>query len=217
MGVVLPVVSLFVWFTLCTGSATAQPAQASGQDAEQRKGSRGATALAFLGGAATALGAHEASHLAFDLIFDARPGIKRVDYAGIPFFAVTHRPVSRRREFTISSAGFWTQHAVDEWLLTTRPNLRGARAPFEKGLLAFNVLASGAYAAAALTRTGPPERDTRGIALSIGTGGIDERWVGVLLLTPASLDVYRYFKPHARWAVWTSRALKVGLVVLVLR
>ncbi len=155
--------------------------------------------------------------MAFDLLFDARPGLKRVDYGGIPFFAITHRPVSRRREFAISSAGFWTQHAIDEWLLSSRPRLRRDHAPFLKGMLAFNVLASAAYAGAALTRTGPPERDTRGVAISAAPGGIDERWIGALLLAPAALDTYRYFRPNARWAAWTSRAVKVGMVLLVLR
>ena len=55
----------------------------------------------------------------------------------------------------ISSAGFWVQHGTNEWLLTRRPNLRRERAPFAKGVLAFNVLASMAYAGAALARTGP--------------------------------------------------------------
>lgn len=173
--------------------------------------------LAFLGGGATALGLHEGAHVALDVVFDARPGVKRVDYFGIPFFAITHRAVSRRREFTISSAGFWAQHATNEWLLTTRPGIRRERAPFAKGIIAFNVLASVAYGGAALTRTGPAERDTRGIAASVGPRGVDERWVGVLVLGPAALDAYRYFAPDAKWAAWASRAVKVGLVVLVVR
>ncbi len=153
----------------------------------------------------------------FDTLFDADPGITRVNYGGIPFFAITHEPVSRRREFVISSAGFWTQQAIDEWLLTSRPTLRRERAPFVKGILAFNVLASMAYSGAALTRTGPAERDTRGMAVSSGRRGVDERWVGALILTPAALDAYRYFHPHAKWAAWASRGVKVGMVLLVLR
>jgi hypothetical protein len=153
----------------------------------------------------------------FDGIFGASPGVKRVDYGGIPFFAITHQPVSRREEFVISSAGFWMQNALDEWVLTRRPSLKDERAPFVKGVLAFNVLASGAYAMAALTRTGPPERDTRGMAASLGPRGADERAIGALVLAPAVLDVYRYYAPGARWAAWTSRALKAGMVLLVIR
>ena len=88
-------------------------------------------------------GAHEAGHLLFDMQFDADPGLEKVDFHGIPFFAITHAAACRRqREFTISSAGFWVQHAGNEWLLTRRPNLRRERAPFAKGVLAFNVLTS---------------------------------------------------------------------------
>jgi hypothetical protein len=83
-----------------------------------------------------------------------------------------------------------------------------------KGLFAFNVLASGAYAGAAFARTGPAERDTRGIAVS---ARIDEPWVGAMILVPAVLDSWRYFDPDARWAVWASRAAKIGFVLLVFR
>jgi hypothetical protein len=172
------------------------------------------TAL-FLAGAATALGAHEAGHLTFDLLFDAQPGIDAVDFHGIPFFAITHRSgLPPRRELTISSAGFWVQHGGSEWLLTRRPRLRREHAPFAKGVLAFNVLTSAAYAGAAFARTGPAERDTRGIAAS---AGIDEPWVGALILGPAVLDAWRYVDPDAKWAVWTSRVLKAGMVVLILK
>ena len=159
--------------------------------------------------------AHEGGHLVFDLIFDADPGIEKVDFHGIPFFAITHRSdLSPRQELVISSAGFWVQHAGSEWLLTRRPGLRRERAPFAKGVLAFNVLASVAYAGAAFARTGPVERDTRGIASS---AEIDERWVGAMVLAPAVLDAWRYFRPEAKWAVWASRAAKVGMVLLVVK
>ncbi len=169
----------------------------------------------FLAGAAVAFGAHEGGHLLFDAVFRADPGIGRVDFHGIPFFAITHRGgLSPRRELTISSAGFWVQHAGSEWLLTRRPRLKDERAPFAKGVLAFNVLTSAAYAGAAFARTGPVERDTRGIAAS---ADIAEPWVGGMILAPAVLDSWRYFHPDAKWAVWTSRAVKVGMVLLVLK
>ncbi|HEX2453245.1 MAG TPA: hypothetical protein VHI99_06065 [Vicinamibacterales bacterium] len=176
---------------------------------------RAASVGEFLGGAAVGLAAHEAGHLFFDILFDADPGIKKVDFHGIPFFAITHSgDLSPRQELIVSSAGFWVQHAGNEWLLTKRPNLRREHAPFMKGLFAFNVLASGAYAGAAFARTGPAERDTRGIAVS---ARIDEPWVGAMILVPAVLDSWRYFDPDARWAVWASRAAKIGFVLLVFR
>jgi hypothetical protein len=41
--------------------------------------------------------------------------------------------------------------------------------------------------------------------------------VGALVLAPAALDAYRYFAPDARWAAWASRAVKVGMVLMVIR
>lgn len=176
---------------------------------------RTAATATFLTGALAALGAHEAGHLALDVIFDADPRLRRVDFHGIPFFAITHRAdLSPRREFAVSSAGFWVQHATNEWVLSARPNLRRERAAFLKGMVAFNVIASGAYAGAAFARTGPDERDTRGMAVS---SRVDERWIGALVLAPAVLDAWRYFDPEARWAVWLSRGVKVAGVLLIIR
>src|SRR6476659_7863222 len=185
------------------------------QDATDPAPNRASTIGKFMGGAAVAFGAHEAGHLLFDIQFDADPGLEKVDFHGIPFFAITHRSgLSPKRELVISSAGFWEQHAGSARLLTRRPGLRRERAPFAKGVLAFNVFASFAYAGAAFARTGPVERDTRGIASS---AEIDERWVGAMVLAPAVFDAWRYFRPEAKWAVWASRAAKVGMVLLVVK
>jgi len=172
---------------------------------------RAARCVAFVGGAASGFLAHEGGHLVFDVAFGADPNVKRVSFGGIPFFAITHRPtVSPEQEYVISSAGFWVQHATSEWILASRPNLRDERAPYLKGWLAWNVLASAAYSTAAFGRFGPAERDTRGMAQSLG---IAEPWVGAMILAPAALDTWRYFHPESRWARWTSRAVKAGLVV----
>jgi hypothetical protein len=169
----------------------------------------------FLLGAATGLGAHETGHLLFDGIFDANPRLKKVSFHGIPFFAITHDPgLSPRREFAIDSAGFWVQEATNEVILSRRPNLRRERAPFVKGVFAFNVATSIGYAGAAFARTGPAERDTRGMADALRW---KEPYVGVLILIPAVLDLVRYFHPDQRWAAWGSRAAKIGGVVLIAR
>jgi hypothetical protein len=169
----------------------------------------------FLAGAIVALAAHEGGHLLFDGIFDAEPRLRRIEFMGIPFFAITHEAgLPPRQEFTISSAGFWVQHATNEWILTARPRLRGEHAPFVKGMVAFNVTASVAYSIAAFSRAGPAERDTRGMA---GAARIDEPWIGALVLLPAVLDSWRYLDPGAAWPKWLSRAAKVGAVLLVLR
>ena len=192
-------------------SDSAGPSVPSPPPAEHRV----ADSVTLVTGAVLALGIHETGHLVFDAAFDARPRMTGVRFGPLPFFAVTHRgDLSPRREFTISSAGFWMQDLSNEWLLTRRPSLREAHAPFAKGVLAFNVLNSAGYACVAFARAGPFERDTRGMADSIG---VDERAIGALVLVPAVLDAIRYFKPKARWAKWASRAAKVGSVLIVIR
>jgi hypothetical protein len=168
----------------------------------------------LLGGAA-GLGLHEAGHLVANWAFEEKVVVKKVDYKGIPFFALSHAPdLSPRREYVVSSAGLWTQYLYSEHILTHHPNLKEEESPFRKGLLSFHVVTSLVYAGAALGRTGPIERDTRGMAAS---RRLDERWIGVMVLAPALLDVYRYFNADARWATWASRGVKMGSVVLVLR
>ena len=81
-------------------------------------------------------------------------------------------------------------------------------------MFTFHIGTSLVYAGAAIARTGPVERDTRGMATS---RGISERWIGVMVLAPAILDTYRYFSPEARWAAWASRASKMGSVFMVIK
>jgi len=199
---------------LTSGAALAQPPASPAESPAATSEHRATSAFKFLGGGALALAAHEGGHLLFDGIFGANPGLKKVSFHGIPFFAITHDQVSPRQEFIIDSAGFWVQEATNEWILTRRPNLRRETAPVLKGVVAFNVLASFSYAGAAFARTGPVERDTRGMADALRW---KEPYVGLLILLPAILDTVRYFNPGAQWAVWGSRVSKIGGVVLVFR
>jgi hypothetical protein len=172
-------------------------------------------AAKFLLGGAAGLGLHEGGHVLFDGLFGVKPTLKKVDFGGIPFFAITHRSgLPPRQEFTITSAGFWMQHLSSEIILARHPRLRDERAPALKGMLAFNVLASVAYGMAAMAKAGPVERDTRAMAAALR---VNEAWVGGLVLAPAGLDGWRYFHPDARWATWVSRGVKIGMVLLVLR
>jgi hypothetical protein len=138
-----------------------------------------------------------------------------VHFGPFPFFAIEHQPgLPPRREFTISAAGFWVQEATNEVILGRQPDLRHERAWFTKGIFAFNVLNSIGYAMVAFAKAGPLERDTRGMAASTG---LDERIIGAIVLAPAVIDAYRYFREDSRWAPWTSRALKAGSVLLVIK
>lgn len=168
----------------------------------------------FLAGAALGLGLHESGHVVLDVAFGASPGVRKVSAGFIPFFAITHEQVSQGREFAISSAGFWVQHAGSEVLLSRRPDLRHEHAPVAKGLLAFNVLTSVMYAGAAFARSGPIERDTHGMTVS---ADLPEPWIGVSILAPATLDAARYYRPRSRWLRWASRASKVGGALLIVK
>jgi len=198
--------------------ATAEPVSAQDaptQPVTQSGPSTAASAGLFLLGAGSAFVAHEGGHLLFDAIFQAHPGVKKVSFNGIPFFAITHDSgLSDRQEFVIDSAGFWVQEGTNEWLLHAHPDLRHERQPYLKGAFAFNVLASVAYAGAAFAQTGPPERDTRGMAASLHW---KEPYIGLLILAPAILDAVRYYQPHAKWAAWGSRGAKITGVLLVLK
>ena len=176
---------------------------------------RAANTGKFLAGAAAGFAEHEAAHLLFDALFDAQPYVKVVHLGPVPFFAIAHGVrLSARREFIVSSAGFWTQEATTEWLLTRHPDLRHEHAPFAKGGFAFDLVTSIGYGVVAFAKAGPFERDTRGMAASIR---VDERAIGAIVITPAILDAYRYFNPNSRWAKWASRTAKVGSVLLVIR
>jgi hypothetical protein len=140
--------------------------------------------------------------------------VRKVSAGFIPFFAITHQPVTPTKEFIISSAGFWAQHVGSEIVLSRHPQLREDHAPVLKGLVAFNVVTSLIYSGAAFARRGPAERDTRGMALS---ADVKEPWVGVTVLAPAVLDAARYYRPNSRALRWASRAAKVAGTLLIFK
>jgi hypothetical protein len=205
-----------VGLLLATGSATADThAEEPAGDERAVPAGRGGRALKWVGGAVLGLATHESGHLALDLALNADPYFKKVDFQGIPFFALTYRrELAPRERFAVASAGFWVQYGASEWILTRRPDLRTRAAPLAKGFLLFHVASSAAYSGAALARTGPAERDTRGMA---ETQGLDERWVAAAVFLPAALDAYRYFRPRSRWTPWASRGIKIGVALLVVR
>jgi|GEM_PF-3525065 len=164
----------------------------------------------FLGGALVGLVIHESGHYALDRALGTDPYLKRVDTAGFPFFAVSYRKeVTLRQEYAINSAGFWMQHGMAEAILAKYPRVWQEAPTAVKGAFAFHLVTSLIYTYAALAKSGPPERDTLGMAHGLG---VNERWVGVAILVPAALDLYRSFHPNVPWATWTSRGVKIGFV-----
>jgi hypothetical protein len=169
----------------------------------------------FLAGGASGLAIHESGHVLLSATFDANPRVLPLNYGFIPFFRIDHTPVTRRQEFVISSAGFWMQYLDSEWMLTAKPDLRHEYQPSLKGILVFDLGASAVYSIAAFGKFGPVERDTHGMAVSLGHNGWPEPVVGAFVLAPAVLDGYRYFHPDSRWAKWASRSAKIASVALV--
>ena len=169
------------------------------------------SACGFVLGVGLGFVVHESGHLLANGVLGNDVYFKKVTAAGLPFFAIAHREVlSQRQEFAVSSAGFLAQFASVEWVLTRTPELRDRPASVSKGVLAFHLGTSAMYGIAGLGHLGPLERDTRGMATSLG---IDEQWVGVAVLAPAILDTYRYFRPSSKWARWSSRISKIVILI----
>jgi hypothetical protein len=214
-----------MWKPIAVGIALtgllASPLPASAQESEPpagheaRPGPGAADAMKLLSGAALAFLIHETGHLVFDEIFDARPRLQSVHFGPVPFFAITPtRPLSSRQLFTVASAGFWAQEISSEWLLPRHRDLRHEHAPFAKGMLAFDVLTSLGYAGVAFAEAGPAQRDTRGMASG---AAVSERAIAVIVLAPAVLELYRYFRPESTWARWAMRSVEAGSALLVIK
>jgi hypothetical protein len=205
---------IVVLTVIAPATSTAQGTAAPSDSSPSTRESAG-DAVRFLGGAALAFTIHEGGHLLFDTIFDAQPEVQSVQFGPLPFFAIVPtRPLESRQLYAISAAGLWTQALTSEVILARHPDLRREHAPLEKGVLAFNVLTSVGYAMVAIAQTGPAERDTLSMARGLG---VNERAVGALVLAPALLNAYRYYRPDATWARWTARVLEAGSVVFVIR
>jgi hypothetical protein len=125
----------------------------------------------------------------------------------IPFFAI--QPccnLARQQEWVIGSAGFMAQDVSSELILWLAPRLRSQRRGFLKGVLIFDVALSIGYAISGFANIGPPQSDVQTMARGLGV----QPWqVGLMLIVPATVDIYRYLVPHSVWAPWVSIQAKV--------
>jgi len=164
----------------------------------------------FFEGAFAAFAGHESGHLVANYAMGTDPYLKGVHYGPVPFFTIEPgRELTRHEHGITAAAGFNAQNLIDEWLLTSHPNLSRENEPFLKGLASFSFWLTVGYAATAFAGTGPNERDTKGMADALGW---DERWVGAMILVPVALDTYRYKHPEAKWAVTASRLSKLAMI-----
>ncbi|MGB8294707.1 MAG: hypothetical protein WCG85_04705 [Polyangia bacterium] len=179
----------------------------------------------FVGGAVTALAAHESCHLVANWVTGNQPSFAPVTFLGfIPYFAIVpsircrngdctkrdgeHYWAGRPGLYTIVSAGIQCQHYEDEFILTRRPGLRMDSAPFRKGMLAFNTLLSIGYVLANWTGVEPVDGDIQGIHRD---GGAPRLLLSSMILGIAAVDIARYYYPHARWLAWLNRVAKVSV------
>jgi hypothetical protein len=182
-------------------------------------------AALFVGGAVTALAAHESCHLMANLAMGNRPGFEPVTFLGfIPYFAIVpsircqngtctksngeHFGPGRPGLYTIVSAGIQCQHYEDEIILSQRPGLRMDQAPFRKGMLTFNTLLSIGYVLANWMGVEPTDGDIRGIHRD---GGAPRFLLSSMILGIAAVDIARYYYPHARWLAWLNRMAKISV------
>jgi len=156
----------------------------------------------FALGAATGFVAHELSHVIADLIFGKSISFVAVKLGPFPFFAI--QPCCNlmpKEQYVIGSAGFDMQNINSELILWLAPSLRSRRHAFLKGILVLDVALSLGYGITALAGIGPSQSDTNTMARGLGI----PTWpIGIALIVPAALDVYRYLVPDSKWAPFVS-------------
>ena len=164
----------------------------------------------FALGAAAGFVGHELGHVMMDVVFGKSISFVRVDLGPIPFFAI--QPcckLTSRENYVIGSAGFVVGDVSSELILQIAPRLRSRRHAFLKGVLMFDIVLAAGYAVTGLAGIGPPQSDVNTMARGLG---VPSWQVGLLLMVPAALDLYRYFVPRSAWAPWTSISGKTFLL-----
>ncbi len=166
----------------------------------------------FALGALSGFVSHELGHVIADLAYGKSISFVRTDLGPFPFFAI--QPccnLTGQQQYVVASMGFNVQSLSSELVLWLAPKMRSQRRAFLKGILVLDVGLSLGYGITALAGIGPPQSDVNTMArgLQIPT------WpIGIWLIVPALLDIYRYLVPGSRWAPWLSlqgKAFNLGL------
>lgn len=232
------ILRLCTWLLLLAASSSPQPAHAQ---RVQARGPDEALALEppppprvwrtvglGVAGALTAFLAHETGHVFANLMMGNNPHFEgTMVFGAIPFVVVSpgidcdpapcrdrsgeRFRAGRRGNFFIVTAGFHVQHLLDEVLLSQEPALKSRYAPFQKGMLLFNLFLSCLYAGGAFTGLEDPHGD---LVNASELSHFREAWLASLLLVPVALDTYRFFVPASRWSPWVSRGAKAALLGL---
>jgi hypothetical protein len=145
-----------------------------------------------------------------DVFFGKSVSFVRVDLGPIPFFAI--QPccnLTPRENYVIGSAGFVVGDVSSELILQIAPRLRSHRHAFLKGVLVFDIVLAAGYAITGFAGIGPPQSDVNTMARGLD---VPPWQVGIMLMVPAVVDLYRYFVPRSAWAPWTSISGKTFLL-----
>ena len=179
--------------------------------------------LQLAAGAAAGFVGHELGHVTTDVITGHHPTFVRTHTGPFPFFAI--QPccgvLSRSSEYAIASAGFIVGDVSSELIFHLVPNIRTRHAPFLKGILLFDTVLAVGYAVTGFLEArwpdiGPAQSDINSMARALG---VPPWQVGLYLMTPALIDVYRYFVPGSPVAPWVSlqgKAMMLGITLPLL-
>jgi hypothetical protein len=163
-------------------------------------------------GAVSAFVGHELGHVFTDVVIGKRISLVRTQTGPFPFFAI--QPccnLTPREQYVVASAGFLVQDVNSELILWIGPKLRTQRHAYLKGVLIFDVALSIGYAITGFAGIGPPQSDVNTMARALG---VPPWQIGLTLIVPAIVDVYRYLVPRSVWAPWVSiqgKAMHLGL------
>ena len=163
----------------------------------------------FALGAATGFVGHELGHLFTDAILGKRVEFVPVSLGPFPFFAI--QPccnLTPQEQFVTASAGFMVQYVNSELILWIAPKIRSERRAFLKGVLMLDIMLSVGYAISSFLPEGvaPAQSDVGTMARALG---VPQWQVGLVILVPAIVDMYRYLVPNSQWAPWVSGSAKL--------
>jgi hypothetical protein len=163
----------------------------------------------FALGAASGFVAHELGHMFTDAMFGKTVNFVPVKLGPFPFFAI--QPccnLTPQEEYTVASAGFIVQYVNSELIYWVSPRIRSQRHAFLKGVLALDIGLSIGYAITSFlpSNIAPPQSDTNTMARALGVPAWE---VGLMVLMPAMVDVYRYLVPTSVWAPWVGVQTKL--------
>jgi hypothetical protein len=171
-------------------------------------------------GAASGFVGHELGHVVADLMTGHHPTFHTTKTGPFYFFAI--QPccghLSNGELYFIASAGLTVNNLSSELILDIGPKLRSHHNPYLKGVLLVDIGLELGYAISGFLESKypnaiPAQSDVGSMARALGA----RPWqVGLTVMAPAVVDIYRYFVPSSAWAPWVSIESKLFMTGIVL-